>query len=55
MKGWRKLIIAVLSLALYTVILLIRQYDPFALGAGIGTFLATVMYGYHQEYKNGGK
>ena len=55
MKGWRKFIISIVTIIAFSAILMVKQYDPFALGAGFGTFLATVMFGYYGEYKHNEK
>lgn len=52
MKGERKLIITLTTIVAFTVVLIVKEYDPLALGAGFATFLATVMYGYAREYMN---
>ena len=52
MKLERKLIIALTTIAAFTAVLIVKEYDPLALGAGFATFLATVMYGFGAEYKN---
>ncbi len=53
MQGKRKLIIAILSIIVYGLVLVYgKAIDPFSLGIGLASVLGTVMYGYHQEYKN---
>jgi len=55
MTGKRKLSITVLVVVAFTAILIIKNYDPLALGAGFASMLATIMYGYSSEYKYKGK
>ena len=55
MKIERKLIIATLAILAFTAILIVKNYDPLALGGGFATFLATIMYGFGAEYKNKNK
>ena len=55
MTGKRKLSIAILTIIAFTVILIIKDYDPLALGGGFTTILFTIMYGYSSEYKYKGK
>ena len=49
----RKLIIAVLSIVVFTIIQLATDNDPFQTGLGIAAFVGVIMYGYDREYKNG--
>lgn len=50
MQGKRKLLITILVLIVMTLILLLRDYDPLALGGGFATVLVPIMYGYGKEY-----
>ena len=56
MKFERKLIIAVIAILSFTAVLIVKDtFDPLALGGGLATFLATIMYGFGAEYKNKNK
>jgi succinate-acetate transporter protein len=58
--GIRKLILSILYAVLYTIVLIfiimyikpiITSYEIFAIGTGYCGLIATIIYGYKQEYK----